>query len=138
MAYSRDEPAQVRQYRSWGEEQIARCLDRHGVPFLYEHPLAVVDHGLTRLWYPDFQLRNQGILIEYFGRTDDPDYAAGMGRKQAVYEANGLAAIPVTRDQLRGDWPGRLLGRIDRVLTERLVEWQSTRQRLGRWVGPGG
>lgn len=119
----------LNRYRSWGETQIARCLNRYGVPFLYEYPVAVIDRGLTRLWYPDFKIRNQGILIEYFGRTGDPYYAAGMARKMAVYEANGLAAIPVTPDQFRGDWPGRLLGRIDQVLTDRMAEWQTVRSR---------
>src|SRR5437870_3157348 len=111
----------ARQYRSWGETQIARCLDRHKVPYLYEHPLAVIDRGMTRIWYPDFQLRHQGILIEYFGRTGDPDYAAGIARKQAVYEANGLTAILFTPDQFRGDWPGRLLGRIGDVFAYRVA-----------------
>jgi len=41
-------------YKSWGEEQIARLLDRYGTSYQYEYPVAVVDRGKTRIWYPDF------------------------------------------------------------------------------------
>jgi hypothetical protein len=39
-------------FRSWGETQIARCLNRYGIRYLYEHPLAVVDEGKTKIWHP--------------------------------------------------------------------------------------
>ena len=132
MAYSKDEPARAPQYGSWGEEQIARCLDRYGVPFLYEHPLAVVDHGLTRIWYPDFQLRGDGMLIEYCGMPEKPGYAAGMARKAAVYRDNGFTAMMLTPDDLRGDWPGRILGRIEEVLADRVQSfWAGVAQSGG-------
>lgn len=113
--------------RSWGETQIARLLDRNGLPYLYEHPLAVIDDGKTRVWYPDFQLRGFGLLIEYCGRPDDPDYAAGMARKKAVYRANGLTAMMITPDQFEGDWPSRLLGSIEAVLADRLERFRESR-----------
>ena len=107
-------------FRSRGETQIARCLDRYGLAYLYEHPLAVVDQGKTKIWYPDFQLAGYGMLIEYFGRPDDPHYAAGMAKKKTVYDANGLSALMLKPDDLRGDWPGRLLGEIENALQHRL------------------
>ncbi len=114
-------------FRSWGETQIARCLERFRIPYLYEHPLAVIDRGKTRIWYPDFQLRGYGVLIEYCGRDGDADYTAGMARKQAVYEDNGLTALMLTPDDLRGNWPGRILGRIEGVLADRVRAFQGAR-----------
>jgi len=102
-------------------------LNRHEIPYFYEHPLAVVDSGKTRVWYPDFQLRDLGILIEYFGMPDDPTYCSGMARKEAVYEANGISAISVTPDQFRGEWPAKILGRIEEVLTDRLKRLDAAR-----------
>ena len=120
-------PQTQNRFRSKGEEQIARVLDQAGVPYLYEHPLAVVDDGKVRLWYPDFQLPDYGILIEYFGRLDDPDYLAGTRKKQAVYEANGLAAVLLTPVAFQEDWPGSLLDEIEMVLVERLSRFQAAR-----------
>ena len=117
-------------YRSRGESQIAQCLADHGVPFLYEHPVAVIDQGKTRMWYPDFQLRGYGILIEYGGRLDDPDYASGWERKKRVYAANGLSAIMLEAQDLRADWPDPLLGRIEGVLMDRVREFRSVAGRV--------
>jgi hypothetical protein len=111
-------------FKSEGETQVARLLDRFGISYLYEHPLAVVDRGKVRIWYPDFQLVGYGILIEYCGRTGDPAYTAGVRRKQAVYQANGLTGIMLTPEALRGDWPGKILGRIEETLAERLYRFQ--------------
>ncbi len=80
--------AHGRRFRSWGEAQIGRMLDRYGIPYLYEHPLAIVDdQGKTGIWHPDFQLRGYGILLEYCGRLHDSAYTDGMARKRDVYEA---------------------------------------------------
>jgi len=43
-------------FKSRGEVQIARFLDRNKLTYRYEHPLAVLDKGKTRIWYPDFLL----------------------------------------------------------------------------------
>ena len=128
MTLPRNEPPEGRRFRSWGEEQIARLLDRNRIAFLYEHPLAVVDGGKTRIWYADFRLCGYGMLIEYCGRPDDPAYAAGMARKEAVYRVNGLTALMLTPEDLRGDWPGRILGRIEGVLTDRLKVFRDYRR----------
>ena len=39
-------------YRSRGEAQVGRLLDRYGIPFFYEHPLLVLDRGHYRVWHP--------------------------------------------------------------------------------------
>lgn len=108
-------------FRSWGETQIARMLDRYGMPYHYEHPVVVVDSGKTRVWYPDFQLRGQGILIEYCGRYRDSVYAEGMARKKAVYAENGLSALMFTPELFRGDWSRALMNEIEAVHQERLA-----------------
>jgi hypothetical protein len=117
-----------KQFRSWGEAQIGRMLGRYTIPYLYEHPVAVVDDGKTRIWYPDFQLRGYGILIEYCGLPHDPHYAEGIARKETVYRDNGLTALMLTPDLFRGDWPARVLGQIETVLAERFSMLRSARE----------
>ena len=124
-------------YRSAGEEQIARYLRRHRIPFFYEHPLAVVERGKTRLWYPDFQLQSLGLLVEYGGRLWDPRYTAGWLEKQAVYRENKLDAIMLTQDDLKGNWPKELTRKIEAFLEERLEKFRSGCHGLGYggWSG---
>ena len=119
-----------REFRSVGETQVARLLDRVGVAYLYEHPLAVVDDGKVRIWYPDFQLPGYGILIEYFGMRDRPDYEAGIRKKQAVYERNGLKAVVLRPEGLSGNWPERVLSEIEGILAERVRDFQEKRDMM--------
>jgi hypothetical protein len=104
-------------YRSRGEAQVGRLLDRYGIPFLYEHPLVVHDRGRYRVWHPDFTLPDHNrLIVEYAGMMDVPDYMAGIRHKQDAYAANGIAAVFVYPDDLRGpDWPGRIVRRIRQV-----------------------
>ncbi len=76
-------------YRSKAEIQIARLLDREGIAFRYEHPLAVVDRDKTKIWYPDFSLSDYGMIIEYFGMNGDPEYRKRAEHKMQVYRQNG-------------------------------------------------
>ena len=119
-----------RRFRSKGEAQIARLLECVGVSYHYEYPLAVVDRGKVRIWYPDFQLPRYGIIVEYAGLTDNPAYMAGIGHKGIVYEENGLTALILTPQALRGNWPERVLGQVEQVLACRLVEYRRARARL--------
>jgi hypothetical protein len=134
MASSREygQAADENRYRSWGEIQIARLLNHHRIGFHYEQPVAVVDRGKVRLWYPDFQLSDMGIIIEYCGRPQDPNYAQGMVRKEAAYAANGLTALMITPDIFRGPWPSVLLNEIEGVLDDRLSAF-----RTARYAGTG-
>ena len=111
-------------FRSWGEAQIGRMLDCHGIRYLHEHPLAVIDRGRPRIWYPDFQLPGYGIIMEYFGRVHDPSYAEGMIRKKRVYQENGVSALTYTPDIFHGNWPDRILGDIQGVLADRIKTFQ--------------
>ena len=116
-------------FRSRGEEQIARLLDRHRIRYLYEHPLAVMDRGKVRIWYPDFQLPRYGMVIEYFGMERDSEYAAATRKKLRVYEANGVAALLLRSEDLKGYWPRRILGLIEESLVERLEGFREQRDK---------
>jgi len=107
-------------YKSWGEEQIARLLDKNQIAYQYEYPLAVIDRGKTRLNYPDFRLKDFGIIIEYFGVNGDSGYDERAKHKIEVYKQSGIDGLYLTRDSLRGDWPGKILGGIEDILKGRL------------------
>ena len=101
-------------YRSRGEAQVGRLLDRYGIPFFYEHPLQVYDRGTYRTWHPDFVLPTyDGLILEYAGMPDRPDYMQGIRHKQKVYQANEMRALFVYPEDLKGPrWPERVLERI--------------------------
>ena len=133
--YTLDSRKRAPELKSWGERQIALLLERSGIDYFYEHPLAVVDEGKVRIWYPDFQLPHYGMLIEYFGMIDDPAYATGVERKKAVYEANGLTALLLTPEAFRGDWPSKILDRIEGVLVGRVRRLRGTQKAYGSQSG---
>jgi len=107
-------------YRSWGEEQIARLLDRSRITYQYEYPVAIVDRGKTRIYYPDFRLPEYGLIIEYFGVNGDSGYDQRTKHKMEVYKQAGIEGLFLTRNSLRGDWPGRIMGQIEDILKNRL------------------
>lgn len=104
-------------YRSRGEAQVGRLLDRYGIPFFYEQPVLVHVRDTPRIWHPDFTLPHYaGLVVEYAGMIDDPDYRRGLAFKQRVYAANEIGAVFVYPNDIRGgDWPKRLYARIDRA-----------------------
>ena len=107
-------------YKSWGEEQIARLLERNRISYQYEYPLAIYDRGKTRLWYPDFRLPEQGLIIEYFGMNGNSNYDEQTRHKVEVYKQAGIDGLFLTRDSLRGDWPTKIISQIEGVLKDRL------------------
>ena len=119
--YGQDQPV----YRSWGEEQIARFLERNGFNFQYEYPLAVVDRGLVRLQYPDFQLPDLGMIIEYFGVNGNARYDDQVRHKMAIYQQSGIQGLYLNRDSLRGDWPTRILGEMEDILQSRVERFRN-------------
>ena len=78
---------------SWGEKQIARMFDGFGIGYFYEHPLAVVDRGKVRVWYPDFWLPNYGVAVEYFGVENSRAYSDCVDHKKEVYRDTGVECI---------------------------------------------
>jgi hypothetical protein len=101
-------------YRSRGEAQVGRLLDRYGIPFFYEQPTIVLASGRYRRWHPDFTLSAYGdLVLEYAGMPDRPEYLAGLRYKQRVYAANDLPALFIYPNDLTGPrWPRYLAARI--------------------------
>jgi len=116
-------------YRSKAEVQIARLLDREGIAFRYEHPLAVIDRSRVRIWYPDFTLPEYGMIIEYFGMNDDPGNRRRAEHKMQVYQETGIEGVFLTEESFRGDWPARVVGQIEGILRERMERFCRSRQR---------
>ena len=106
-------------FKSKGETQIARLLERNNIKYFYEHPLAVVDHGKVRTWYPDFKLPEYGLIVEYFGVNRDPMYYEQTRHKLDVYKKNGIEGIFLTEDSFKGDWPTRIINNIEDILKKR-------------------
>ena len=101
-------------YRSKGEAQVGRLLDRYGLPFFYEHPILVLDDGGHRLLHPDFTLPTySSLILEYAGMPDKPDYMRKLQCKQRVYYDNAIPALFIYPPDLTGpSWPERLYARI--------------------------
>ena len=110
-------------YKSKGEAQIGRLVDRYGIPFFYEHPLIVYDRGKNRTWHPDFTLPTyEGLLIEYVGMPEVDDYMTGIRHKQRAYQANGISALFVYPEDLTGpSWPSRLYEKLDQARHQPIV-----------------
>jgi len=70
----------------------------------------VYDRGRQRVWRPDFTLpAYNGLIVEYAGMMDVPDYADGIRHKQRAYSANKMPAVFVYPRHLQGrDWPAQL------------------------------
>lgn len=118
-------------YKSQGETQIARLLEREGVSYKYEYPLAVVDRGKVRIYYPDFRLPEYGIIIEYFGLNGKSDYGERTKHKMEVYKKAGVEGLFLTKESFKGDWPTRIMSRIERILKNRLDNFYNRRKGAG-------
>ena len=125
-------------YRSRGEAKVGRLLDRYGIPFFYEMPLIVLDRGTHRRWHPDFTLPGYGgLLVEYAGMPDVPEYMAGIRYKRRVFEANGIQAVFLYPNDLTGShWEDDALARIETAGARSSMRLTSSRQlvRTGRPV----
>ena len=102
-------------YRSRGEAQIGRLLERSGIDFQHERPTVVYDRGRYRIWKPDFTLPDyDSMIIEYAGMMDRPDYAAGIRHKKRAYARNEIPELFVYPLNLRlPDWPSHVLRSIE-------------------------
>lgn len=107
-------------YKSKGERRIGEYLASRKIAFQYEYPLAIVDRGQTRIWYPDFRLPEYGMIIEYFGMNGRPDYDKQMQHKIATYREAGIDGMYLVESSLDGDWQGWMLERIQGNLEGKL------------------
>lgn len=105
-------------YRSRGEAQIGRLLDRYGVPFAYEQALQFGAVENRRLYLPDFTILSHNAtfaaesapkVIEYLGMLDRADYRRCTIRKMRDYADHGVRALYVRPHELTGPrWQERL------------------------------
>lgn len=117
-------------FKSWAEKQLALFLERHKIAYQYEYPLALVDSGRVRLYYPDFRLPQYGLIMEYFGMVGNPSYDEQVRHKLAVYRDAGIEGIFLTPESLRGYWPDRLWQQIDDHLKNRLEGFRTCQHNL--------
>ena len=118
-------------------------LRRHGVPFLYEHPLLVYDRGSYRIWHPDFRLPTYGgLIVEYAGMPDVPDYMAGIRHKERVFREHRLPAVFIYPWEVRsGSWQQEVMARIEdayhthqwRQCWAHVLEAPATSRRVGKY-----
>ncbi len=106
--------------KSRGEVQIARLLERNRIKYKYEQPLAVIDRGKTRIWYPDFYLPEYAMIIEYFGVNGDSGYNERIKHKVEVYKQAGIEGLFLNESSLKGDWPNKIMGQVEDILKNRL------------------
>ena len=108
-------------YRSRGEAQVGRVLDRYGIPALYEQATPIYVRGRWRTWRPDFTLPSYDhLIVEYAGMPDRSDYVAGLRVKRDAYVQNGRPAVFIYPHDLRGPaWPLRMVAKIDRAYGRR-------------------
>lgn len=83
-------------------------LHRLGIPYRYEYPLKLTslpatsketaNARTTRTIYPDFTIldvaHRRELILEHFGRMDEPSYGATVSQKLATYAENGIFACP--------------------------------------------
>ena len=92
-------------YKSVGESIIAEILERYGIEFEYERSVLVQekhegDTPKARIWYPDFYLPKQNVIVEYFGMTHDEAYRKNVEWKKKVYGEMGFRVVLVYRDDV--------------------------------------
>ncbi len=115
-------------FKSKGEREIADFLDEQNIAYQYEYPLAVVDRGKAKIWYPDFKLPEYDVVMEYFGMNGDSSYNEQMAHKMKVYQEAGVNGIYLTESTMRGPWQEMLVERIEQTLEGKLRKIQ--RQRM--------
>ena len=106
-------------YKSAGERRIADFLDKNHLQFSYEKPLAVIDNGHTKLFYPDFLLHDFNTIIEYFGIGGNLDYNARANRKIEIYRENHIPLISIYPHDFANGWQEKILGFLSRDLDYR-------------------
>ena len=101
-------------YKSRGEVEIGRLLDRYGIPFFYEQPIVIQDRGKYELWRPDFTLPTcQGMIVEYASVSDSPEERNTIRHRQDTYARNGIPALFVHPEDVgRPLWEKDLIHRI--------------------------
>jgi hypothetical protein len=91
------------EFNSKGEYEIAQFLKEMNIEFEFEFPIAVMDDGKVKVWYPDFYLKEYQIVIEYFGMYEhNQGYRDATEHKKEIYKSCGVQFLPIY--QLKGRW----------------------------------
>ncbi len=130
MEYGRRIFDQYGPFKSRGERQIAEFLEHEGIAYLYEYPLAIVDRGKTKIWYPDFKLPEYDTIIEYFGVNGDQSYNSQMEHKLQAYRNAGINGVYLVESSLQGPWQELITERIEQVLEDKLGSIRQHRANL--------
>jgi len=95
-------------YKSKGEYEIAKFLNKYNIEFEYEFPITVVENGKTKIWYPDFYLKEYQTVIEYFGMYNyNETYKLNANFKKKTFQDCGIQFIAVY--ELRDKWEDYIL-----------------------------
>jgi len=112
-------------YKSDGERRIGTYLHDRGIIFTYERPVAVVDSGKTKIWYPDFSLDDYHILIEYLGMNGNEKNARLNEYKRKAYQENRFDVIELYPSDFNRDWQGIIHKGIYGTLERRVKDYAS-------------
>jgi len=112
-------------YKSDGERRIGMYLQDRGINFTYERPVAVVDSGKTRVWYPDFTLDDYHILIEYFGMNGNEEAGRLNEYKRKTYQENRFDVIELYPSDFNKDWQRMIHTGIYETLERRIRDYTS-------------
>ena len=117
-------------FKSKGEREIAGFLEKQQIAYQYEYPLAIVDRGKTKIWYPDFRLPEYGMIIEYFGVNGNSSYNDQVAHKIRAYKEAGIEGIFLVDSTMKGEWQGMIIERIEQVLEGKLRRIQRHRANM--------
>ena len=100
-------------YKSEAERSVADMLNTYGIPFYYNQPTLVVDHGRRCIEYVDFFLPTYaGLALDYLADPRGPAYQ----RKTRIYSENQVPAALLTKRDITGrNWQRRLYKRLERM-----------------------
>jgi hypothetical protein len=117
-------------YKSKGEERIADYLQERSIAFQYEYPLAIMDRGQVRIWYPDFRLPEYNMIIEYFGMNGNAAYNEQIVHKIRTYQEAGIDGIYLLESSFEGDFRDGITARIEQSLEGKLRKIRSINQQI--------
>lgn len=117
-------------FKSRGEREIAGFLGEQKIAYQYEYPLAIVNMGKTKIWYPDFRLPEYGMIIEYFGMNGNSSYNDQMAYKIRAYNEAGIDGVYLVESSMRGPWQEMITERIEQVLEGKLRKIQRHRAQI--------
>lgn len=128
MASKSDNYNNYYSFKSKGERDIARFLDRQNIAYQYEYPLAIIDRGKTKVWYPDFRLPEYNMIVEYFGMNGDRAYNEQMAYKMKAYKEAGIDGIYLLDSTMRGPWQQMVTEKIEQSLEGKLNKIRRQKQ----------